>query len=68
MEAFRESGEKIFSSIKDVLAEQAYGDWKTMMYEALVRAAEIKYLKDHNFEQSEIENELKFQKGRGFFG
>ena len=67
MEAFRESGEKIFPSIKDILADQAYGNWETMMCEALVRAGEIKHLIDNNFEQSKIENKIKSEKESGFF-
>jgi uncharacterized protein YihD (DUF1040 family) len=67
VEAFRESGEKIFPVIKDVLANQAYGDWETMMCEALVRAAEIKYLKDKDFEQEIIEEKINREKNNGFF-
>jgi len=67
IEAFRESGEKIFSVIKDVLANQAYGDWETMMCEALVRAAEIKYIKDQEFEQGTIEEKINREKENGFF-
>ena len=50
-EALRESGEKMFSVIKDVLANQAYGTWEIMMCEALVRAAVIKYIQDSDYYQ-----------------
>jgi len=50
-ESLRESGEKIFPVIKDILSTQAYGSWETMMYEALVRAAVIKYVIDSDFYQ-----------------
>ena len=63
----RESGEKIFSVVRDVMTEQAYPLWESMWNEAIVRAAVIKYMKDHNFEQSEIENEIKAQQSVGFF-
>jgi len=43
-----ESGKKIFSVVKSVLAKQAYRKWESMMYEALVRAAVIKYMKDRS--------------------
>jgi len=61
-EAFRESGEKIFSVVKDDMAKQGYRAWEIVFMEALVRAAVIKYMKDHDFEQSEIANEIKAQK------
>ena len=50
-EAFRESGERIFSDVKDVMAKQAYSTWESMMYEYLVRAAVIKYVKDSDYYQ-----------------
>jgi len=76
-EAFKESGEKIFSVVKDEMAKQAYREWVTMLNEALVRASVIKYLKDHDFEQwiIEVQNEvlesvsdymIKWEKKRGF--
>ena len=46
-EEFKENGERIFSVVKDEMAKQAYGSWKTMLCEALVRASVIKYAKDH---------------------
>ncbi len=63
----RESGEKIFSVVKDEMTAQAYPLWEGMWNEAIVRAAVIKYMKDHNFKQLEIENEIKIQKAKGFF-
>lgn len=48
------------------MSSQAYGNWKTMMNEALVRASVIKYMKDHNFDKQEIDNEIKGQLDRGF--
>ncbi len=62
----RGSGEKIFSVVKDEMINQAYPLWEPMFNEAIVRAAVIKYMKDHDFEKSEIENEIKLQKTRGF--
>jgi len=66
-EAFRESSEKIFTVVKDVLAKQAYGTWEAMVYEALVRAAVIKYTKDHDFDQRLIEGLTNWEKECGFF-
>ena len=61
-DAFRESGEKLFSFVEDDMKKQAYSSWEIMMKEALVRAAVIKYMKDHDFEQSAISMEIMQQK------
>ncbi len=62
-DAFRESAEKIHSILRSRSDNRAVNyPWKTMLDEALVRAAVIKYMKDHNFEQSKIDKEIKFQK------
>ena len=74
-EAFRESGEKIFSVVKETMAKQAYNTWEIMMYEALVRAAVIKYVKDSdyyqnkmgNYYQQMIEFLINSEKENGFF-
>lgn len=65
-DALKESGEKIFEKVKKEMAQQAYGNWKTMMYEALVRAAVIRYMKDHNFDQAAIDRETYSQLFRSF--
>ena len=66
-DAFRESGEKLFSAVQNEMIGQSYPSWEAMVNEALVRASIVKYMKDHNFGASEIENEIKSQKERGFF-
>lgn len=63
---FRESGEKLYSVVKEKMNRQAYGIWQTMLNEALVRAAVIKYQKDHNFSSEEISKETNEQLDRGF--
>ena len=65
-DAFRESGEKLFSVVEEEMLNQSYSSWEVMMTEALIRAAMVKYMRDHNFEQSEIENEINLQKTKGF--
>ena len=42
------------------------GSWETMIKESLVRAAVIKYMKDHQFDKKQIENEAKEQVWRKF--
>jgi hypothetical protein len=66
LKGFQQSGEKIFSVVEKDMNKQAYGDWKTMISESIVRAAVIKYMKDHKFEKVEIDNEMQEQLNRGF--
>ena len=67
-EIFRESGEKIFSVAKNGINTEAYSSWDIALDEILVHASMIMYMKDHNLEQSEIENWLKAIKDAfGFF-
>ncbi|OJZ00429.1 DUF4932 domain-containing protein [Sphingobacterium sp. 40-24] len=63
---FRDSGVKLYSIVKEKMNGQAYGSWQTMLNEALVRAAVIKYQKDHNFSSEEISKETNEQLDRGF--
>lgn len=37
------AGEKIFPFVAQDMGKQAYGNWKTMMYESLVRASVVRY-------------------------
>ena len=71
-EAFQESGQRIYSVVRNergyVMNAEAYPSWEVILDEALTHAATIKYMKDRNFEQSEIENWTKWMKeGFGFF-
>ena len=50
-ELFRESGEKMSSGA----INEAYSSWEVVLDEVLVHASMIKYMKDHDFELSEIE-------------
>lgn len=65
-DALKNSGEQLFAVVKEEMSSQAYGTWKTMMNEALVRASVIKYMKDHNFDKQETDSEIKRQVDRGF--
>jgi Domain of unknown function (DUF4932) len=66
-EPFSKSGEKIYQVVDNEMRSQAYGDWKTMLNEALVRASVIKYMKDHLFTDKEIQDETNIQLNRSFF-
>ena len=61
----RESGEKLFSVVKDEMTLNAYTTWTSMFNEAIVEASVIKYMKDNRFEQSEIERQIKLNKIKG---
>jgi hypothetical protein len=63
---FEKNGETIYAVVKDEMNSQAYGEWRTMLNEALVRASVIKYMKDHHFPQQEIDDETNRQLDRGF--
>ena len=66
-EQLAQSGEKIFGITGGMMKQQAYGTWHTMLKESLVRAAVIKYMKDHNFTPGEVANETITQMARGFY-
>ncbi len=67
LQAFRASGKKLFSAVKGQMTRQAYSSWTTMMHEALVRAAVIKYWKDHDVAQQAIDQTTEYDKSLGFF-
>ena len=43
----KSAGERLFAQVSAAMARQAYGQWKTMLYESLVRACTIRYLRRH---------------------
>ncbi len=43
----RASGEKLFAAVRPAMERIAYGNWKTMLYESLVRASTYRYLQRH---------------------
>ena len=61
IDSLRASGEKIFAVVEDAMRRQFYDNWITMMYEALVRASVVMYMKDNGFEQEQIEAEINRQ-------
>ena len=61
------SGVALYKVVGKKMADQAYTDYKIMLSEALVRAAVIRYMKDHDFEKIVIEKEIKDQIDKGFF-
>jgi hypothetical protein len=41
------AGEKLFAHVETAMRRQAYSNWRTMMYESLVRACTIRYARKH---------------------
>lgn len=57
---------ELFKSSQWSMSKQAYGNWKTMINESLVRAAVICYMLDKEYKTEEIRNELSEQMQRNF--
>lgn len=59
------SGEKIFGPVAEKMARIAYGDWKTVLLESVVRAAVIRYLTEHG-ETEKAARRLTEERNNGF--
>ena len=59
------SGEKIFKPVAEQMTRQAYGHWKIVITESLVRAAVARYVFDHQ-DAEKTSAELINQRNRGF--
>jgi hypothetical protein len=66
-EPFQENGEIIYNTVASKMKKQSYDSWQIMLNEALVRAAVIKYMKDHKFSEQEVLDEINYQLNRGFW-
>jgi hypothetical protein len=44
---FAPAGKRIFPHVEAAMRRQAYGQWKTMIYESMVRACVIRYIRKH---------------------
>ena len=67
IDLFSESGERIFSVVKDVMTARAYPQPEIVLNEALVRAAVVKYMKDHNETDDRLLREIINQKLSDFY-
>lgn len=61
------SGEIIFPHIAKKMESQAYGSWKIVLYEALVRASVICYADEEKTINFNINNLINYERGCGFF-
>lgn len=59
-------GNLILEAVRQPMKDQAYGDWKTLINESIVRAAVIVYMKENHFSEQEIKAEMKEQLKRRF--
>ena len=61
----RSAGEKIFPHVARAMKSQAYGTWKTLMYESLVRACTVRYTLEYEG-QAAAEAVIRAQEQRQF--
>ncbi len=62
----RSSGRALFDANAGHFREQAYGTPEYVMNEALVRAATIKYLRDHNYDDRYVDAIMEYELNFGF--
>jgi hypothetical protein len=63
---FEMSGNTIYKEVSRDMKAQAYTDWKIMMYESVVRASVIEYLKKHDSTGKQAEQQTVEELSRGF--
>lgn len=59
------AGEKMFPHVADKMRRQAYGNWRTMMYESCVRACVVRYMLKTESEAA-AQSEITRQHSLGF--
>jgi len=62
----KSSGKKIFKYVSNEMKRQAYSNWKTMIYESLVRACVVRYLNDIEGRDA-AEKNIEYNERRSFF-
>ncbi|CCH51907.1 hypothetical protein BN8_00865 [Fibrisoma limi BUZ 3] len=65
-DALESSGNAIFPQVADQMRRQAYGNWKTMYYESLVRASVVRYLARHDPEGQTVWRQVRAEEANGF--
>lgn len=60
-------GQLIYDSVSTEMQRQAYGEWRTMISESMVRASVVRYLMKHNTDPKVADKELQIQLQRGFY-
>lgn len=65
--SLEKSGKLIFDVVETEMNKHAYGVWKTMFNEALVRAAVIRYSIKHPIEGYTVTNQIADEETQGFY-
>jgi hypothetical protein len=65
-EEMRPAAEKIFGVVEDDMSRQAYGTWKTMLYESLNRACTLRYALAYKG-RAAMARAAEAERGRGFY-
>jgi hypothetical protein len=65
---FKNAGKGIYNHFKrnKISTNVAYGNWQSVLCESLVRAAVIKYLMEHGYDNLIIDSQVELEKERGF--
>jgi hypothetical protein len=63
--ALEKPGRQLYDTCATVMADQAYGDWKTMLYESLVRACTVRYMQASGGD-ARARRQREYEEGRGF--
>jgi len=63
--ALEAAGKKMFPHVEAAMRRQGYGNWKTMMYESMVRACVIRYTHTHLGAEA-TRRAIAYQKARKF--
>jgi uncharacterized protein DUF4932 len=63
--SFEKAATRVFAAVADPMRRQAYGDWKTMINESLVRAAVARYILAHRGSQA-ANDEVQEQRANRF--
>jgi hypothetical protein len=61
-----QSGKALFQPVREQMSKMAYGNWKTVMYESLVRATTIHYFADNKATESQIKRLVVNEMANGF--
>jgi hypothetical protein len=64
---FKDSGEKLYGIVKESMRRQAYGNWQTMLNEALVRASVVRYYLKHDPDSTVAKAKMITEFNNGFF-
>lgn len=62
----KQPGSALFAAVKKQMTSMAYGTWKTVMYESLVRASTIQYFIDSKVDESQSRKLVVNEMANGF--